>query len=89
MIRTELLKAFASRPAPPEPPPSDVNDDDDKDDHRALRIVFIHDTDGAISESDLIVATEEQWAARPESKDDRWGVVRAGGKVYALSLLLG
>jgi hypothetical protein len=54
-----------------------------------VKIAFYHKIrEGKISECDLIVTDEQDWDTRPEASDPAWSVVRAGGNVYALSVLI-
>jgi hypothetical protein len=48
---------------------------------------FVHEVDGVIRESDLIICrTEAEWQSLPESLSPDWSVVRDRGRVLALSL---
>lgn len=52
------------------------------------RLVFPHLVNGQVTEHDLIICTEEEWEASPESRSLAWSVHRDGGEVLALAPVL-
>lgn len=63
------------------------DDDDDECEGGEFRVTFYHERDNEMTETDLLVVSEDEWPTRPQSKETCWSVVRSNGKVYALSLL--
>ncbi len=50
------------------------------------RIRFMHNDQGEIIESDLIIADRAEWNRMPESREGEWAAHSIGGRVLALRL---
>ena len=50
------------------------------------RYTFRHIDNGAVVESDLVIAHGEEWKAREDSIDPAWSVIPSGDFLFALRL---